>query len=63
VIRRARPEGPATLSHLAMRYKAHWGYSEEFLAASRADLDVRPADLPAFHVYPVEDERGRPIGF
>jgi GNAT superfamily N-acetyltransferase len=45
---RTRPGHPteaAALSNLAMRSKAHWGYSAEFLEACRASLTVTPDDL------------------
>jgi len=41
-IRPARAEEAAALSALALRAKAHWGYDEAFMAASRDDLTVTP---------------------
>jgi GNAT superfamily N-acetyltransferase len=40
-----RPAVPAeadALSRLALRSKGHWGYDEQFLAACRAELTLRP---------------------
>jgi len=43
VLRPARPGEAASISALAMRSKAHWGYDKEFLAACEADLTIDPA--------------------
>lgn len=40
VVRAARPGDAALLSDLAFRSKAHWGYSGEFMEASRKALTV-----------------------
>jgi predicted N-acetyltransferase YhbS len=39
-IRKAFPEEAGFLSRLALRSKAHWGYSEDFLEACRSELTV-----------------------
>lgn len=39
-IREAFPQEAKALSCLALRSKAHWGYSQEFLEACRAELTV-----------------------
>ena len=44
-IRPARAEEATTLSALALRAKAHWGYDEAFVAAYRDALTVRPGDI------------------
>ena len=44
-IRRARPEDVDTLTALALRSKAHWGYEQELLELWRPDLEVDPEDL------------------
>lgn len=44
-VRAARPEEAAPLSELAVRSKAHWGYDEEFVAACRQELTIRPDDV------------------
>ena len=44
-IRAAMPSDAAALSELAVRSKAHWGYSTDFLNACRAELAVDPARI------------------
>ncbi|HEU4538100.1 MAG TPA: GNAT family N-acetyltransferase, partial [Polyangiaceae bacterium] len=44
-IRPARPSEAATLSALALRSKAHWGYDEEFLERCRPELTLRPEEV------------------
>jgi GNAT superfamily N-acetyltransferase len=62
-IRQARPEECGALTEIAMRSKAHWGYSVEFMRNVRADLEVRPEKfMPEFHVYVLETEHEM-IGF
>ena len=62
-IRQARPDECSALTEIAMRSKAHWGYSAEFMANVRADLEVRPEKfMPGFHVYVLETE-DEMIGF
>jgi len=61
-IRRARPEDAATLSALAFRSKAYWGYDAAFMEACRDDLTLAAADLAASVAYVVE-ERGLILGF
>ncbi len=46
-IRAARPDEAASLSLLAMRSKAYWGYSQDFLDACRTELSVLPAEIKA----------------
>lgn len=46
MLRPGRPGDEAALSDLALRSKGHWGYSAEFLEACRAELTVRPEQLP-----------------
>ncbi len=41
-IRPARPDEAPALSALAMRSKAHWGYSEGFMESCRASLTIEP---------------------
>jgi len=47
VIRPAETEQADALSQLAMRSKAHWGYSKEFIDACAAELRVEAAALNA----------------
>ena len=42
IIRRASPEDAAFLSELALRSKAYWGYSQDFLESCRAELTIKP---------------------
>ncbi len=63
-IRAARPAEAGFLSALALRSKAHWGYSKAFLDACRAELTVEAgrlgsADYRCF----VAALRGEVIGF
>ncbi len=41
-IRRAKPDEAPCLSELALRSKAHWGYSPAFLESCRSELTVDP---------------------
>jgi len=45
LIRPARPDEASSLSALALRSKAHWGYDEAFLEACREELTIRAEDL------------------
>jgi N-acetylglutamate synthase-like GNAT family acetyltransferase len=62
VIRRARPEEAARLSEIALRAKASWGYSAEFMRSCRAELTVSADDVVAGTVFAVERD-GRVVGF
>ncbi len=44
-IREAFPQEADLLSQLALRSKAHWGYSEDFLDACRSELTVDASRL------------------
>lgn len=44
-IRSATPDDAEKLSALAMRSKAHWGYSESFLAQCKGELWVSALDI------------------
>lgn len=44
-IRRAKPQEARELTRLALRSKAYWGYSEDFLVACRAELTVTKAQI------------------
>lgn len=61
-IRPARPEEAGALSNLAMRSKAHWGYSSEFMEACRDELTYTPEQIIAGGVWVLEDE-GEVRGF
>lgn len=61
-IRRARREEAEALSALALRSKAVWGYSAEFLERCRPLLSVSGEYVDTHEVYVAEVE-GRPGGF
>lgn len=61
-IRLGRPEEGPALTALALRSKALWGYSREFLDACRQELTYDAAYVVAHRVYVVESE-GRVVGF
>jgi len=61
-LRLARPEDCATLSALALRSKAYWGYDPAFVQACREGLTVQPAGIAAGRVV-VAIEEGAPVGF
>lgn len=44
-IREAVPDEAGSLSDLAMRSKAHWGYAREFLDSCRSELTVDPDQI------------------
>ena len=53
-IRPASPDEAELLSDLALRSKAHWGYSQEFLEACRAELTLTPEDISSSPVFVLE---------
>jgi GNAT superfamily N-acetyltransferase len=55
-LRASRVDEAAMLSDLALRSKAHWGYSAEFIDACRAELTVHPADIAAGRVTVAEHD-------
>jgi predicted N-acetyltransferase YhbS len=61
-IRTARAADATELSVLAMRSKACWGYSREFMEACRAELTYDATYLGKHEVYVLESD-GRIIGF
>ena len=58
MVRRARADEAAFLSALAMRSKAHWGYSDEFLEIARPVLTFSEGDITANPVYVLESSQG-----
>ncbi|MCX4677234.1 GNAT family N-acetyltransferase [Streptomyces sp. NBC_01433] len=52
----------AELTELALRSKGHWDYDEDFLAACRQELTLRPADV-GLRRTAVAEEHGRVLGF
>lgn len=64
MIRNAKPDEAAALSDLAMRSKAYWGYSVEFMEACREELSVSPGNIEKskFH-YVVAERQGEIVGY
>src|SRR5688572_8465964 len=63
-IRAARDSEAELLSELALRSKAHWGYSPEFIEACRAELSYREEQLRSKHMrFVVLESAGIVIGF
>ncbi len=63
-IRAARPVEAELVSDIALRSKAYWGYSAEFMAACRAELTYSAQDIadPASSFAIAETDAG-PAGF
>jgi GNAT superfamily N-acetyltransferase len=63
-VRPATPVEAAEISSLAIRSKAHWGYSDEFMSACREELTYSDAQINAdnYEFYVCEAE-GRIAGF
>lgn len=57
-IRPARPEEAAALTDLALRSKAHWGYSAAFMTAVGAELTQNPADIDRHPTFVAEHRAG-----
>jgi GNAT superfamily N-acetyltransferase len=53
-IRAARPAEAETLTELALRAKASWGYDAAFMAACRDELTVTPQTLADWRVWVAE---------
>ncbi len=62
LLRPARPEECGTLSALALRSKAYWGYDPRFIQACRDELAVSPANIAAGRVVVLVEE-DTPLGF
>ena len=60
MIRPARPGEAASLTDIALRAKAHWGYDDDLLARARPELVVHDDDLPRTLV---AERDGAPAGF
>ncbi len=61
-IRPARADEAEALSTLALRSKAVWGYSEEFLERCGAELTVTAEDVGRLRAH-VADDEGALLGF
>lgn len=62
LIRPARVEEAAALTNLALRAKASWGYSADFIEACRQELTITPARVAAGGLWVAEME-GAVAGF
>lgn len=64
-IRAARVEEAGALSALAFRSKAHWGYSQAFMEACRAELTYSASDLGSIRLsfLVAESSSGDLVGF
>ena len=63
-IRKAKPGEARHLSELALRSKAFWGYTDEFIEACRAELAVTRQKLNAKDLhYVVAEQNGGIVGF
>jgi GNAT superfamily N-acetyltransferase len=64
VLRPAVAEDVDSLSELAVRAKAHWGYDDDFIEACREELRVRPGDIDTHRFTAAVDvTSGRIVGF
>lgn len=61
-IRRADPSESETISDLALRSKAHWGYPPDFIEACRTELTLSEEFVSGHPVFVLELE-GRIVGF
>ena len=61
-IRRAVSSEAGFLSSLALSSKGHWGYTEDFLEACRAELTLSPDYILNSPVFVLEEEK-RIVGF
>lgn len=61
-LRPARASEAQTLSEIAFRSKAHWGYSAEFIDACRAELSISAGEIERRPTFVLE-EAGVPLGF
>lgn len=62
MIRLASVHEAKSLSELALRSKAHWGYSDTFLQACRAELTVEESEIADHNVFVLE-RAGVVLGF
>jgi len=61
-IRRAEASEASRLSELALRSKAHWGYSDDFMRACTEELTYTPEEVAAGRFHVLEDD-GEVRGF
>jgi GNAT superfamily N-acetyltransferase len=63
-IRPALSQEAAELSSLAVRSKAHWAYSDEFMESCRDELTYSPEEIASDYIeFRVIEEGGRIAGF
>jgi GNAT superfamily N-acetyltransferase len=62
LLRPAEPDEAGALTALALRAKAAWGYSDEFMARVRDEMTIGPADIERDRVEVVEID-GQVVGF
>ena len=61
-VRPARAEEAGRLTEICRRAKAHWGYDEAFMAASREALTITPEMIARGRVLAAEHANGEVIG-
>ena len=61
VLQKASPKDASLLSNLAMRSKAYWGYSDEFMRACREELTITPDMLQNEAIHTVCAHKDREI--
>jgi len=61
-LRPARSGEAALLSELALRSKGYWGYDQAFLDSCRAELTIRPDEVPGRCIV-VAEAAGQILGF
>jgi ribosomal protein S18 acetylase RimI-like enzyme len=61
-IRTATPDEAETITGVAMRSKAYWGYDDHFMETFRPELTVTPGQIERDHVA-VAERDGRIAGF
>ena len=57
LVRLARPDECDALTALAMRAKASWGYSEDFMAACQPELTMTQAKIAAWTVWVAQSDQ------
>jgi GNAT superfamily N-acetyltransferase len=64
ILRAAQPNEAQTLTDLALRSKAFWGYSFEFMQACRPELTILPEQIAhGVITYVVAEREGQVVGF
>lgn len=61
--RQAVPQEAESLSHLALRSKSHWGYSDEFLFLCKDELTYSAAQITTSPAFVVAETHGVVVGF